>query len=431
MFSITKQILARAKQSNIDYGPDTDISVGANDSDDNYNNLFTGVKNGETVTLKDLEKFSTVEPLTRNGLFLRSYSLWGKGFKILGDNKSAVKECLNVTKLPFFKEYLLDTTKHHFSYNDGYLENIWDDEVVKDKNDNTIRDKDGYKKIIKEGTNIIGFNRADPKSMSIKWNESGEITRYEQKLEGIKNTETLKFEPRQFSHIALDTVADHIMGLGLIQPLVPTIQTVISMSADSRKLIRKFSVPFVHVKKKGMTRTQVAKYNILAKSIDSSNSLASGDNIDIISPFKDLKIPDLSPNYLLHLKTLAGGLYVPLNALLQYGGDANKHSLTQVATWNKDITHFYQEKLATTIENQIFKPLLEAKDIEVDRLPQVVWNPLDEQSEETTNKVNLEYIKVIEAARKENAVTEEESRRLIRKKLNLDPEEDLAENDRA
>lgn len=416
------RVLATIKGAETVPVSEVEISVGAtDDNNNNYNLAFNRIGSKEPrPTLEDLEYYGTREPLTRRGTFLRSKSLWGQGFEVVTDDKQVRKECLRITRLPKFKEYLLESAKHQFIYNDGYLENIWNDIPAYDKDGSIIRDEKGFKLIEKKGDRIIGFGITDPKSMIPKWNEYATVTRYEQQLK--LTSKKISFDPKQFTHIVFDRIADNIRGLGLVEPLVPNIHTVMMMSLDSRNLIHRMSVPFVHLVKKGLNSTKVPKYKLLANSVNSSNSLVSNETLEVKYPGKDVSIPNLTENYNMHINFLSGGLGVPLPILLQNGEKSNKASLDRIALWNYDETRFFQEVLSTAIEDQIFATDLKAQGIKYDEIdrPQVIWNPINDEVESSITKNNAEYIKTVLELFKNNVIDETEKRNLIRKKLHID-----------
>jgi len=397
--------------------PNVEISTGATDKkEDDFMQLITNLEN-KRASMQDLEKYSTREPLTRKGLCLKSQSIWGAGLFITSDDKKALEICNDIIHLPSFKEYTIETTKHSLGYGMGYMENIWNDVPETDKNGKILRDKNGFKIIKVPATKIIGFNIGDPKTILPRWDIYGRITRYEQKVR--MQQDTISFNPEQFSYFRFDRIGDDVRGYGLVEPLIPTIQTIIDIRIDIRRLIHRYGLPFTHIQKIGARKEEIPKLRILAKNITSKKSLASSEKLNIKLLGVDGKVPDFTSDRNFLLTTLAGGLGIPLPELLKDTGRANRASLDRLSWWNNEETETYQEKVSTIIEEQIFRPALDVANMKDVPVPQVYWNPLSEESEDIVNKNNKLYIETINLAFGADAISKKEKRFLIRNKLNI------------
>lgn len=363
------------------------------------------------VSLKDLEFYYRSHPPTKKGVDLKAASTWGRGMGVLSDDKEAEKLAQEIIDIPGFKEYIVTEIGHAFVYGDGWLENIWDD----------VRDKKGNLKI--EGKKIIGFAITDPKTIKPKWDEYGNITEVEQKLKnGVKGK---TFPPRKFTHFKFSSIADSVTGVGLIEPLVPTINALMMSGKSTSDLIFRHGVPFTHLVKKGATARDIPKLKKVAANLSSSKCFASSELYEFkFYGVQGQKI-DIAPHLEFLKEILASGLGMPKPLLFQAGEGENRATLEILSEWNQDETRMNQEKVASIIENQIFGPVMKANDITT--IPQVIWEDINPKAERETFENQLTYVRMLSEAVRFELLTIEKARDLLEVQLSLKEEEEIEE----
>ncbi len=381
---------------------DTELSRGA--SEDVNIDYGSG-----RVSMKKLEFYMYHDPITFSGLQMKAASIWGKGMYILSENEEAQEICDKITKLPNFKEYVVNCCFQTFGYGDSYLENIWDD----------TKNKKG--KITKEGENIIGFGITDPKTIIPVWDKKGYIEGYKQRIQGTVKVELV---PRKITHFKFFSIADNVRGIGLVEPLASTIESMMIAREATKTLIFRHGTPFVHMKKKGASPKDIPKMAKVASQIDIKKSFASGDKYDF-----EFHTPGTGYNIEPHINliedTMAGGFGIIKPVLFRAGEKMNLATLSKLSEFHLFDIQLYQEKVSSIIENQIFKPVMEAhgffEEGEV-LIPQVVWEPLTEKEDADVVKNDTAYIKLYTEAVSRGYVSEEEAKKLIRERLGIEEE---------
>jgi len=391
---ILAYVLSRLDASNKQPESDVEISKGASGD-------ITFDTDTTRVPLKLLEYYAYHDPVVFTGVNLKAASIWGKGLDVLSDNKEAEGLCRNVINIPNFKEYIINSSAQTCIYGDSYLENIWDD----------VKDDKG--KVTEEGKNIVGFGVTDPKTLTPEWDAKGYITKYVQKVQGTKKAE---FTPRKFSHFKFFSVADNVRGIGYIEPLSETIKTMLIAREATQTLIYRHGSPFAHLTKKGASVKDIPKMAKVARMINLKKSFASSEKYDwkFHSPSKGI---DLQPHIDLLENTYSGGLGIIKPVLFRAGEKINRAALDKLNEFHIFDIQVHQEKVGTIIENQMFKPMMEAHGIP--DIPQVVWEPLTEREEAEVIKNDLAFMKLYDEAKKMGYVTEEEVNKLIRGRLGI------------
>ena len=335
------------------------------------------------ASVNDLEwYYHNYGPLFR-GINLKAASVWGRGFKIVSDNKKAKELCSKMTlAIPTFKQWVITESAHAFTYGGGPGEIIWDDVNELDKDNNLIKDKDDFIKKKEEGKNIIGYNVTDPKTFKPKWDVQGYINYWVQKIISKTGSEDVtKHKPRHICLFKFHQIADNVAGIGLIEPNLTTVKALMTAQKSTNDLLFRHGIPFVHVIKQGATAKDIPKLSKIGKEFSNKTHLASSEKISIELKGVEGKSVDISPHISLLEGNLAGGLGIP-KPILYYAGEAvNRATLTELMTATSIEIKTYQEKLSDIIENQIFRPALDANSMEGVSTPQVIWNSLDEKGD--------------------------------------------------
>ena len=357
-----------------------DFKVGGGES----SRFSIGSGDRARTDVKDLEWYYwNFGPLFR-GLNLKSASIWGRGFKIAGEESEAVDLCTNATlKMPGFKQWFINESLHGLVYGKGPGEIIWDDVNKLDEKGNPEIDKEGF--IIKEeeGKNIIGYNLTDPKTFYPKWDSQGYIVAWEQKIITNKGTEeVVMHKPRKICYFKYHQIADNVAGMGLVETNLPTIKGLLTAQKASVDLLFRHGIPFVHVKKDGATAKDVPKLSKIGQNFSTKTHLASSEKINIELIGVKGKSVDVEPHIDELQDNLSGGLGIPKAKLFASGETVNRATLIELTAGEvAEIKTIYQETASDIIENQIFVPLLKANDMDYSNPPQVVWDPLSELGE--------------------------------------------------
>ena len=386
------------------------------------------------VPLKDLEWYYSHAPLVWNGINMKAASIWGKGMYVVSDDPDARRLAKQILTLPNFRRYIIKGITGGFVYGFQPLELIWDKyDEVPDSEDKIIS---------KDAKEIIGIVDTDPKLFRPKLNEYGELQAWYQRLprtttsglkigvpgQGVPSVRTndtsisslfrtKEFHPDQIANFKFWTVADQFQGIGLVEPLVRPIHTIMSARVSMGDLIFRYGVPFTHVKITGGEKDELRKIGEFMKHISSKKSIATTERYDFSFPGVGRRVPDLSFALDFLTDTLAGGLRVPKPLLMQAGEKANKAVLEQLANWNMEDTINQQESVSDIIENQIFKPLMKRNDIK--DIPSVRWFPSSEEREEVVIKNQTAYMVMLKEALVADFITPETAKRLFEQKLNI------------
>jgi len=343
--------------------------------------------------LRELEwYYYNFGPLFR-GLNLKAASIWGRGFKIKGDDNEAVKLCKDASlNISGFKQWFITESLHGLVYGKGPGEIIWDDKNKIDKDGNPIKDKDGFIVKEEEGKNIIGYDITDPKTFIPHWDGQGYIDYWTQKIITSKGTtETHKHKPRKVCYFKYHQIADNVKGIGLVETNLTTINALMTAQKASRDLLFRHGIPFVHVKKDGATAKDVPKLSKIGENFSNKTHLASSEKINIELIGVKGKSVDVKPHIDELQDNLSGGLGIPKAKLFASGETVNRATLIELTAGEvAEVKTIYQETASDVLENQIFVPLLKANDMDYSKPPQVVWNPLSELGE----KEVLENMKI-------------------------------------
>ena len=403
-FDVNVKLVGKAQE------PEVLISVGAKEDD-----WHTNEADRKRPSMKDIEFYSTKEPLTRRAINLKARAIYGLGFTIIGkDDKAAqaqqaLDKCEEIITQPDFEENCIEMTKQAIAYGYSVPEYLWD----------TAK------------TNIVKIHITDPKSMEPLWDEHGTITKIKQTVvaqgETKTNTWEYPFDPEskeygKFGYLMFDRIADGIRGLGIVETLIPTIHTLMSIRKSIKELIFRYGEPFTHMTKIGAGKKDVPKMSRVVSNIGRSKSFASSEKYDFKFHWPTGGSADLRPQLNFIVETIAGAFGVPVALLLQNGEKANKASLEQMDLWSKEDIRFYQKFMSMFIETQIFTPVLIKNNIDLDFLPSLQWNELSPEDETAANKRRLDLVKILDAAELSGYIDKVEATKLFREEMGLKEE---------
>lgn len=424
-----KQLLSRmgynrlqgnpGRQSYISSGPTNEFSP------DTYSQYGR-----ERVPPEDLEWYYSHDPLTWNGINMKSSSIWGKGMYIVADDPEARRLSERLLKLPNFRFYIVKGITGGFVYGSQPIELIWD---KYEDNPN------GKGQIVSdEAKNIVGMAETDPKLFEPELDEFGNLKRWYQKLPTVSQvsphnphdnetaisssisgtmSSNIQFHPDQIAHFKFWSRSDNFLGIGLVEPLVSTIHTVMGTRISMGDLIYRYGVPFTHAILEDGEPEEVRRLSAFLKKISSKSSFVSNQRYRFDFPGVGRRVPDLSFALDFLTDTLAGGLRMPKPILLQAGEKSNRAVLEQLARWNMEDIIDLQESVSNIIEMQILKPLMVRNGIS--EVPKVKWFPMTEEREEIVLQNQKQYLAMLKDAVASGFMDKGQAISLFEKKLNL------------
>jgi hypothetical protein len=380
------------------YNPKALIASG--DTDDAYNISTEEIKR---VPDEDLEKAFIRCPPVFTGLNLFSAAIFGKGFTVQSDDKKARKLCEDALNVETFKPTAMQATLHSLLYGRGFQEIMWDENG--------------------KGKNIAGFGIADPKTMKIKNDKYGRITKFVQK---VNNSEIefkifdaasqKKYPTPQFAYYRFFRVADSINGIGIVEPIMKDINTYMDMKESVREAIEKFANPLLWVQKIGAKNKQeIEDINEQFKGINRKSFIGTSDKYLLSLVESARGLPQLRSHYDLIIDSMVAGLRTP-KAFLFGKGENSVVGTTMNAFMSYSMFELslLQEKLSDTWENQIFIPLCQRNGISAN-IPSVVWNPMLD-TDETVKYQNIQLqINAIKTAKDAQLIDDATAKKMTTK----------------
>lgn len=366
----------------------------AGPKDDDYR-YICDVDRGR-ADFEDLEFYAYKDPL----VFVATNFLWpqaclGHGYFVKGENTAAVEECKRIIKLQSFEPALLQSLVHVFIYGVGFSEIVW------------------------QNNHIAGFDVPHPRSIDIKWDKHGNILGFDQRILGsLLPDETIKFKPEEIAFYKLWQIGDAVKGIGLVEPLLHTLQIKRNMEESIAEIVHRWANPFWIVKKQGALPSEIKDIEDRFKDINRRSVFGGSEKYDFEIIGADGAIPDLSKSLDFILNEVCAGLRIPKPILLAAGNQVNRATLEWLIKFNETEISMIQSRISKIVEEQIFKRALDKLNINGD-IPDLEWNPLSVEDEKAHSEIVAQSVDYLSKAESSGLLSREEARKLLENILKI------------
>lgn len=303
--------------------------------------------NAKRPSNSQLEYHYRKNPLMFRAINLLAPAYLGHGFTLESDNDRAISICEEIINKRTFKPALIEGVSNTITYGDGAIEQVWSE---------TIPEK--FKPIM---------------GCIPKYNDRGNIKYYLQKLSPYEPT---RFEKEEILFTRFWRVGDNIRGLGIIEPLIPTLEIEIDMQKSIREATKKFATPPLHAKKMGpkVGKNELKDMREELKNFSRKSLFCTSERYTLEMLNVGKRFPNLDWQFEYILNKICAGTGIPKPILLCVGETTNRATLDALINYNQYEISLVQEKLGFQIEEQTFMPALEKNGIY--DVPNIKWNSL-------------------------------------------------------
>lgn len=328
-----------------------------------------------------LEYHYRANPLLFRAINLLAPAYLGNGFVLESENNKAIAICDEITKKRTFKPALIDGVQKTITYGDGAIEQVWSENMP-----------EKFRTLM----NCIP-----------KYDDRGIIKYYEQKI-AIK--EPIRFELEEMLFLRFWRVADNVRGIGIIEPLLKTLEIEMDMQESIREGVKKFATPPMHAKKLGpkVDKNALKEMKKDLKNFNRKTLFCTSERytLDILNIGK--KFPSLEWQFKYILDKICAGTGVPKPILLCVGESTNRATLDALINYNQYEIGLVQEKIGFSLEEQTFMPALEKHGIY--DVPNIKWNSLTVRDEKEKAEILALMTQSCEKLLELNLMTEEEAK---------------------
>ena len=316
------------------------------------------------ISISECRKFY-MHPLVFAGINLNAQSFIGRGYFVDPADTPAGKLCRSAVSLSSFEPTLLAAITETLTSGDGFIESIW----------------------ANKKKSIAKYVLIDAETVKPMINEKGITEKYLQKTAGFKKVD---LEKDQVIHFRFWRIGDAKRGIGYVEPLVPILKIEQEITESIGEAVKRFSLPFFHVIKKGASDQEIKKMQTDFKNIERKSFFATSElySIEIKSLYQ--KFPNLDYQCEYNLNKICAGLRVPKSILIAAAEAVNRATLEALIDYNQFEIMKVQSKISQIVEEQMFTPLCQNNGL--DEIPELKWHPL--MTEDERQKAEIRHLDI-------------------------------------
>ncbi len=345
----------------------------------------------DRVDPQDLEEYYYFEPIAFAGVNFYAHHVTGENFKIQGDNKQYVRDVENFLDNVSFKTKLNAIMRDLGIFGNAFMEIVWQKNKAKVRDLVQLDPKNvEFLKVGRAGNEEIAVDETGEPIGYIQTRSNGKVNkeRYKEiasKFNNINEKDLKKergvpFHRDEIVHFRLQNLSSSLMGVGLIEPVYPTITIKLNAEEALEEGMKRQSMPDIVGKAGSFDENEPVSASDTNKLKSSLEAMRQQDfGVVAVPEYYDIETLESDiggqEEYFRMLQDLIiVGMGLP-PGLLSRGADVGssiaeiQHALTE------RVMSSFQKSLTRDCREQIFTVVLDEED--VSEVPDMVWKELN------------------------------------------------------